>query len=135
MVTPQMPTRLAIGQTIFDNDSYGKFDNCVRIMRMRPGDVPGVRAEVFFTSATIMNRRNKLDIDRTPRTRITKMMQPASPQIMPPRRIPAIGTRTFFEVLTALFELGLRQIGRVCDPRRDIRDILTSCGHGNFLRE
>ena len=103
----------------------------MRVMRVRPGDVFRIRAEIFFALATIMNRRNELDIDRASRTRIAEMMQDARPQIVPPRRMPAIGTRTFFKILSAFFDFRLRQIVGVRDPLRRVGHVFTRSKHGN----
>jgi hypothetical protein len=54
VVAPQVPTRWAVGQTVFDHDADRQIDHAVRVVTARWRQIREVGAKVLATLRTVM---------------------------------------------------------------------------------
>jgi hypothetical protein len=130
-----MPTRRTIRQPVFDDHTHSQRDDFVGVIGSRSGDVRRIDLKILVAFATIMNGVTQSDIDRTARTGIAEMMQFPFPDVVPCGRTLTVGTTAFLGHSGTLLNFRLWQIGRVNDPLRRIRQVLTRSRHGKILRE
>jgi hypothetical protein len=127
-----MPTRLAVRQAVFDNDTNRKLDNGVGVIGLWGSDVCAVDIEVFVTLTTIMDRISQGDLDGMP-VGIAEMMQFPVTNLVPGGEMFAIRTTTFFSTAGTIFDFRLWQIVGICDAFGRVRQVLTGARHSMIL--
>src|ERR687888_1124923 len=75
VVAPQVPTRRAVGQTVFDPDADRQSDHPVGIMTAQWGQIREVGAKVLATLRTVMLGIGHQQITRTPHGEIPQVVQ------------------------------------------------------------
>ena len=65
VVPPEMPTGGAVGKAVIDDESNGKFDDRIGIVRLEWSDVGGIDIEMFVAFAAIVVRESQDDFDGT----------------------------------------------------------------------
>src|SRR5215510_2512870 len=75
VVAPQVPTRWAVGQTVFDHEADRQIDYPVGILTARRGQIREVGAQVLATLRTGMLGRGHQQIPRTPQIEMPHIMQ------------------------------------------------------------
>jgi len=63
MIPPKMPTGFAVGQSVFDDDPDGEFDNGVSVMGARSGEAGGIDVEEYLAFGTTMDGVGKFEDD------------------------------------------------------------------------
>src|SRR5205807_972692 len=66
VVSPQVPTRWAVGQTVFDHEPHRQIDHAVGIATARWRQIREVGVEVRATFRTVVLRIGDQEITRTP---------------------------------------------------------------------
>jgi len=135
MISPEVPTGLTIGQSVFGDNTNGEFDDGVGVMGVWCGEVRGVDVEVDFTFRTAVYGISEFDTDGPTFGRIAEMMEFSFSGPMFTAVVPTVGTGTFCVYFRAFFDDGLRQIVDVVDPFTGIGQIVTGTGHGRILLE
>jgi hypothetical protein len=74
VVSPEMPTRRAVGQAVFHHDPHRQIDHAVSIMTARWGQITEVGAKVLATFRTVMLRIRDDQITRTPHVEIAEVV-------------------------------------------------------------
>ena len=135
MIPPEMPTCLAVGKPVFDDDTHGKIDDGVGVMSVGSGDVGSIDVEEYFTFRTTMNGVRKFQNDGSPFRAVAEMPKFSFSLSMLSAVVTAVRTRTFDEYFRAFFDDGLGQIVEIFDSFRGIGQIVTGTGHGKILLE
>jgi len=76
VVSPQMPTRRAVGQAVFNHDAHRQIDHAVGIMTAWWCQIREVGVKVLATFRTVMLRIRDDKIPRTPHVEIPEVVQP-----------------------------------------------------------
>jgi hypothetical protein len=74
VVSPEMPTRRAVGQAVLDHDAHRQIDHAVGIMTARWGQITEVGGKVCATLRTVMLRIRDAQITRTPQVEIAQVV-------------------------------------------------------------
>src|SRR5712692_7181054 len=110
VVSPQMPTRRAVGHAVLDHDAHRQIDHAVGIMTARWCQISEVGVQVLATFRTVMLRIRDDKITRTPHVEIAQVVQrpmrllvPIGRVTTPRTRLPRVGAiRTWTEHRVAL---------------------------------
>jgi len=74
MIPPEMPTGTAVGQTIVDDESNGKFNDSVRVIGLRRSEVSHINGEECLTFTTVVKGVSHDDFDRATGKGIAELM-------------------------------------------------------------
>lgn len=122
MVTPELPTGISIGLTVFHDDADRQGHHPMGIVSTGRCHIGQVGAEVFATGLAIMLRVRDVQLTRSPRPQVAEIVQRAGEQMVSGCRFAAPWAGTLR--LNALFFDDFR-LGQVFDAgKRSIRDIL-----------
>jgi len=77
VITPQVPTRRAVGQTIFNHHTHGHIDDPVGVMSAGGGSITQINVEMLATWATVVRRVCHQEINRMTGVQIAEVMQRA----------------------------------------------------------
>src|SRR5713101_3871093 len=106
MITPGMPTRGSVGQTIFRHHPHGHIDHPMSVVSARWSQICQSNVAVLFASMTVMRRVGHQEINRVTRAQITQVMQRALSRFVPRGEMRAPGTRSLLMVAMIRHELG-----------------------------
>src|SRR5215216_1263986 len=129
VVSPQVPTCRAVGQTVFDHDADCQIDHSVGILTARWGQVREVGAKVLTTLRTVMLGIGHQQIPRTPHIEIPQIMQCPIRLLVPIGRVTTTWARLPDVVATVGDDLGLWQGCGCCDPGAGVGSILPWTEH------
>src|SRR6266478_5411782 len=129
VVSPEMPTRRAVGQAVFDHDAHRQIDHPVGIMTARRGQVREVGVKVLATLRTIMLRIRDDQITRTPHVEIAQVVQRPMRLLVPVSRVTTAWTRLPDVVSTVRDDLGLWQVCGRRDPFAWVGAVLSWTEH------
>jgi len=74
VVSPEVPTRRAVVQTVFDHDADRQINHAVGILTARRRQIREVGAKVFATLRTVVLRIGDHEISRTPEVEIPQVV-------------------------------------------------------------
>src|SRR5881296_354251 len=114
VVSPQMPTRRAVGQAVFNHDAHRQIDHAVGIMTAWWCQIREVGVKVLATFRTVMLRIRDDKITRTPHVEIAQIVQRPMGLLVPIGRVTTTRTRLTRVVATVQDDLGLRQVCKRC---------------------
>src|SRR3989442_13006209 len=129
VVSPEMPTRRAVGQAVLDHDAHRQIDHTVGIMTARWGQITEIGVKVFATLRTVMLRIRDDQITRTPHVEIAQVMQRPMRLFVPIGRVTTARTRLPYVVATIRDDLGLRQGCGHRDPFARVGAVCTWTEH------
>src|SRR5713101_8082351 len=110
VVSPQMPTRRAVGHAVLDHDAHRQIDHAMGIMTARWCQSREVGVKVLATFRTVMLRIRDDKITRTPHVEIPQIVQRPMRLLVPIGRVTTTRTRLPRVVATVQDDLGLRQV-------------------------
>src|SRR6266851_1122101 len=93
VVSPQMPTRRAVGHAVLDHDAHRQIDHAVGIMTARWCQSREVGVKVLATFRTVMLRIRDDKITRTPHVEIAQVVQRPMRLLVPIGRVTTPRTR------------------------------------------
>jgi hypothetical protein len=128
-----MPTRLTIRQTVLDNNSHGKFDDGVGVVRAGGGDVGNIHSEVFLAVFASMNGKMQFEFDGTTCSAIPKIMQFSLTGTSSRRAATTSRTRSGLTISCPRFVMGGGQFLDIADSFRGIGHVFSGTWHGDFL--
>src|SRR3989442_2107429 len=108
VVSPQLPTRRAVGQAVFNHDAHRQIDHAVGIMTAWWCQISEVGVKVLATFRTVMLRIRDDKIPRTPHVEIAQVVQRPMRRLVPIGRVTTTRTRLPRVVATGQDDLGLR---------------------------
>src|SRR5215467_6698994 len=129
VVAPQVPTRWAVGQTVFDHEPHRQIDHPMGILTARWGQIREVGAKVLTTLRTVMLGRGHKQITRTPHVEIPQVVQRPMRLLVPIGRVTTARTRVSDVVATIRDDLGLGQVCGCGDPGAGVGSVLTWTEH------
>jgi hypothetical protein len=129
VVSPQVPTRRAVGQAVFDHDPHRQIDDPVGIMTARWRQIREVGAKVLATLRTVMLGIRDDQITWTPQVEIAQVVQRPMRLLVLIGRVSTARTRMPVVVATVWDNLGRRQIGGRRDPFARVGSVLTWTEH------
>src|SRR5262245_23933564 len=129
VVAPQVPTRWAVGQTVFDHEADRQIDHPVGILTARWGQIREVGAKVLATLRTVMLGIGHQQITRTPHIEIPQIMQRPMRLLVPIGLVPTARTRVPYVVATVGDDLRLGQVSGHRDPFARVGSVLTWTEH------
>jgi len=130
-----MPTRLAVGQAILNDEANGKFDHRIRVIGFRGCNVRGVDGKMVVTFAAVMFGIVQHDFDGTTGDGIAEVMELPFSQGVPGAEAVALGTPAFLADAGTAFELGERQIVGIDDSFGRVGNVGTGTRHAGILRD
>jgi hypothetical protein len=74
VVSPQVPTRWAVGQAVLDHDPYRQIDHAMRVVTAWWCQIGQVRIEILATLGTVMLGIRDHKIARTPQVEIPQVV-------------------------------------------------------------
>ena len=113
MMTPKMPTRFSIGQTVVNDEANGKFDHGICVSRLRWGDVRRVDREMCFTFATIMFGIVQNSFGGTTGRRIAEVVELSLAKCVASAGVLAVGASAFFADAGTFLERWFWQISGI----------------------
>src|SRR6266704_3771402 len=129
VVSPEMPTRRAVGHAIFDHESYRQIHHAVGVVTARWRQIGEVRIEVLATLGAVMLRISHHKITRTPHVEIAQVVQRPMRLLVPIGRVTTARTRLSHGVATLRDDLGLRQGCGHRDPFARVGSVCTWTEH------
>src|SRR5215475_1380980 len=129
VVAPQVPTRWAVGQTVFDHEADRQIDHPVGILTARWGQIREVGAKVLATLRTVMLGIGHQQIARTPHVEIPQVMEGPMRLLVPIGRVTTARTWLSEVVATIRDDLGLWQICGCGDPGAGVGSVLPWTEH------
>src|SRR6266436_8129350 len=129
VVSPEMPTRRAVGHAIFDHESYRQIHHAVGVVTARWRQIGEVRIEVLATLGAVMLRIGNHKITRTPHVEIAQVVQRPMRLLVPIGRVTTARTRLPHVVATLRDDLGLRQVCGHRDPFARVGSVCTWTAH------
>src|SRR2546427_6626827 len=129
VVSPEMPTRRAVGHAIFDHESYRQIHHAVGVVTARWRQIGEVRIEVLATLGAVMLRIGNHKITRTPHVEIAQVVQRPMRLLVPVSRVTTAWTRLPDVVSTVRDDLGLRQVCGRRDPFAWVGAVLSWTEH------
>src|SRR5262249_32263484 len=129
VVAPQVPTRWAVGQTVFDHEAARQLDHPVGILTARWSQIREVGAQVLATLRTVMLGIGHQQIARTPHVEIAQIMECPMRLLVPIGRVTT--TRAWLPEVIATVgdDLGLGQVFGCGDPGAGVGSVLTWTEH------
>src|SRR5262249_34139863 len=76
VVSPEVPTRWAVGQAVLDHEPHGQVYHAVGVLTSGGCQIGEVRVKVLATLRTVMLRIGDHQITRTPHVEIPEVVQP-----------------------------------------------------------
>jgi len=129
VVSPQVPTRGAVGQAVLDHNPHRQIDHAVGVVTARWRQIREIGVEVLAAFRTVMLRIRHHEIPRTPHVEIPEVVQRSLRLLVPIGRVTTARTRVPRLVATVWDDLWLRQLCKRCDPFRGIGSIRTWTAH------
>src|SRR5499427_8583398 len=129
VVSPEVPTRWAIGQAILDHEPHGEVYHAVGVLTAGWGQIGEVRAKVLATLRTVMLGIGHQQIPRTPHIEIPQIMQRPMRLLVPIGRVITTWARSPEVVATVEDDLGLWQVCGCGDPGAGVGSVLTWTEH------
>src|SRR6266700_5918473 len=133
VVSPEMPTRRAVGHAIFDHESYRQIHHAVGVVTARWRQIGEVRIEVLATLGAVMLRIGNHKITRTPQVEIAQVVQRPLGLLVSIGHVTTTRTRVPSVVATRGNHLWLGQVGNRGDPFGGIGSIRTRTKHSFAL--
>src|SRR5712692_6549347 len=110
MVSPQVPTRRAVGQAVLDHEPHRQIDHAVCVVTAGWRQLSEVGVKVRATLRTVVLRIRDHEITRTPHIEIPQIVQRPMRLLVPIGRVTTTRTRLPRVVATVQDDLGLRQV-------------------------
>src|SRR5262245_2054594 len=129
VVAPQVPTRWAVGQTVFDHEADRQIDHPVGILTARWGQSREVGAKVLATLRTVMRGIGHQQSARTPHVEIPQVMECPMGLLVPRGRVTTTRARLPEVIATVGDKLGLWQVFGCGDPGAGVGSVLTWTEH------
>jgi hypothetical protein len=129
MVTPQVPTRWAVGQTVLDHKSHRQIDYAVGVLTARWRQIRQVSLEVLMTGRTIVLRIGDDEIPWTPEVEIPQVVQCPLVLLIPIRLMTTTWTCVPLIIATVGDDLWRWEVGRYGNTFRGIGSIRTRTAH------
>ncbi len=107
VVSPQVPTRRAVGQAVLDHEPHCQIDHAVGVMAAGWGQVREVHAEICATFCTVVLQIGDHQVTRTPGVEIAQIVQRALLVLVAIGLVPTTRTGVSFGVATAVNSLWL----------------------------
>src|SRR5215470_2877206 len=116
VVAPEVPTRRAVGHTVFDHEADRQIDHPVGILTARWGQIREVGAKILATLRTVMLGIGHQQIPRIPQVEIPQVVQRPLVLLVAIGLVPTTRTRLPEVVATVGDDLGLGQVCGCGDP-------------------
>src|SRR4030095_14820474 len=129
VVAPQVPTRRAVGHTVFDHEADRQSNHPVGILTARRGQLREVGAQGLATLRTVMLGIGHQQIARTPQIEIPQIMERPMRLLVPIGRVTTTRARVPYVVTTVGDDLGLGQVCGGGDPGAGVGSVLTWTEH------
>src|SRR5262245_12822831 len=134
VVAPQVPTRWAVGQPVFDHDADRQINHPVGILTARWGQSRKVSAKVLATLRTVMLGIGYQQIARTPHVEIPQVMERPLVLLVPIGLVATPRTRVARVGATGRDDLWRWQVGNRGHPFGGIGAIRPRTEHSCVLR-
>src|SRR5215475_8164685 len=135
VVAPQVPTRRAVGHTVFDHDADRQSDHPVGILATGWRQIRQVSLEVLLTFRTIMLRIRDDEITRTPQVEIPQVVQRPLELLVPIGLVTTPRTGLARVGATGRDDLWRWQVCNCGNPFGGIGSIRPRTKHGCVLRD
>src|SRR6516225_11795653 len=129
VVAPQVPTRWAVGQAVFDHQPDRQIHHAVGVLSAGGCQLRELRVKVRATLRTVVLRIGDHEIPRTPQVEIPQVVQCPLVLLVAIGLVPTPRTRLPEVVATVGDELGLGQVCGCGDPSAWVGSILTWTAH------
>src|SRR3990172_395615 len=130
VVSPEMPTRRAVGQTVLHHQPHGHRDDTVGVVALGRSQVRHVHVEVALAFTAIVLRVREENIARPFPDQIAEIMQRPLDSAIAIATATALWAQSSGIIATALDSQGFRQVFNTRDSFRTIRSILSRSRHG-----
>src|SRR5215468_1481259 len=134
VVAPEVPTRGAVGQAVFDHQPYRQIHHAVRVLSAGWCQIREVRVKVLATLRTVMLRIRDDKSPRTPEVEIPQVVQCPLILLVSIGLVPTPRTRLARVGATSRDELWRWQVGNGGNPFGGIGSIRPRTEHGGVLR-
>src|SRR5215475_4168994 len=129
VVSPEVPTRWAVGQAVLDHEPHGQVYHAVGVLTSGGCQIGEVRVKVLATLRTVMLGIGHQQITRTPEVQIPQIMERPLRLLVPIGRVPTMRARSPEVVATVEDDLGLWQVCGGGDPGAWVGSVLTWTEH------
>jgi len=133
VVSPEVPTRWAVGHAVLDHEPHGQVYHAVGVLTSGWCQIGQVRIEVLATLATVMLRRGDHQITRTPHVEIPEVVQPPLELFISVSLVRATRTGLPLVGATVRDDLWRWQVGNRSNSFGGIGSIRTRTEHGFVL--
>jgi hypothetical protein len=133
-VSPQVPTRRAIGQAVLDHQPYRQIKHTVGVLTARWRQIGEGRMKVCAALRTVVLRIGDHEIPRTPHVEIPEVVQRSIERFVPLGLMATTRTRLSLVAPTVWANFWRREVGNRCDPFGGSGSIRTRTAHGFVLR-
>src|SRR5215510_13438698 len=133
VVAPEVPTRRAVGQAVFDHQPYRQIHHAVGVLTAGWRQVREVGAKVLATLRTVVLGIGHQQIMRTPHIEVPHIMERPMRLLVSIGRMTTTGARLPEVVATVGDDLGLWQVCGCGDPGAGVGSVLTWTEHRGAL--
>ncbi len=134
MVSPEVPGRGPVRETVLDDQAYRSRDNAVGVAAPRQSEVRHVGVEVLLAARTEMLGEPDVKIHRSFRSGVAYVVENPFHPSVPVRAVAAVRAAPVSIVAATLDDLRLGEILNARDPLCSIRSVLPGCGHLSSLQ-
>src|SRR5882724_8315912 len=129
VISPQVPTRRAVGQTVLDHQPHRQIDHSMGVVTARWCQIGQVCIEVLATLGAVMLRIGDHEITRTPQVEIAQVVQRPLGLLVPIGHMTTTRTHVPLVIAAVGNNLWLGQVGNRGDPFGGIGSIRTRTEH------
>src|SRR5262252_6990506 len=133
VVSPEVPTRWAVGQAVLDHEPHGQVYHAVGVLTSGGCQIGEVRVKVLATLRTVMLRIGDHQITRTPHVEIPEVVQPPLELFISVSLVRATRTGLPLVGATVRDDLWRWQVGNRSNSFGRIGSIRTRTEHGFIL--
>jgi len=129
VVSPQVPTRRAVGQTVLDHEPHRQIDHAVRVVTVGWREISEVGVKVRATLRTVVLRIRDHEITRTSHVEMPSIVQRPLGLLVPIGLVTTTRTGVPLVIATVGDDLWLWEVCRHCNTFRGIGSIRTRTEH------
>src|SRR5215471_8651850 len=133
VVSPEVPTRWAVGQAVLDHEPHGQVYDAVGVLTSGWRQIGEVRVKVLTTLCTVVLRIGHHQITRTPHVEIPEVVQPPLELFISISLVRATRTGLPLVGATGRDDLWRWQVGNRSNSLGGIGSICTRTEHGFVL--
>ncbi len=134
MISPEVPGRWPIGETVLDDQTHGSRDDTVGIAAPRQGEIRHVGVEVLLATRAEMLREPDVEIHWSFRSRVAHVVEDSFHPSVAVSAVVADRACPPFVVTAAFDDLWFGKVLNARNPLCSIRLVLPGCGHLSSLQ-